>query len=147
MLPGPKYRLCENQIVSKSEFSLLYSRLGDAFNVGGEGADEFRLPPSEGLVFVGFDAGDSDFDAVGATGGTKAATMPTHDHTISPNPHTHVDNTVSTPAGSGGAAGGDFAVTGSTTTTGGTTLTVGSTAGTGDNMPPFVVASYIIKVQ
>jgi microcystin-dependent protein len=93
---------------------------------------------------------DADFDAVGGTGGTKAATMPTHGHTasISPNPHDHTHQEATGTLGA--LAGGSFnaLVDEATTSTSSVslTVTVNDAAGSGNNMPPFATVRYLIKV-
>jgi microcystin-dependent protein len=154
-LPSPKYRWAHGtQTLSRTEFSLLFSRLGELWGPG-DGSTTFNLPDCDKLVLVGVDSTgvDTDFDAVGNTGGSKAATMPTHSHGsgtlgITPNPHTHSYEAVNT---SGGVTtGGSGAHTPASYTTGGTSLDIdGSTAdsaGSGDNMPPFATVRYLIKV-
>lgn len=165
ILPGANYRFADGQILSRSAYSLLYSRYGTAHNTGGETADEFRLPNLNGRVPVGRDTGDAQLDTVGETGGAKAATMPAHGHgltgspalgTLAVNPasHTHQGYDFS-PSAAAGAATWGWNLSGASSTAaslavagaGGIgTLAVGDAAGSGDNMPPFVVTNYIIKV-
>jgi microcystin-dependent protein len=145
-LPGPKYRWCHGtQTLLRTEFSLLFSRLGESWGAG-DGSTTFGLPDLDGRVVVGFKEADADFDAVGGTGGTKDATMPSHSHTISPSSHSHsggADIAVANP-GAGTAIGVSSTIASSQT--GGTSLTIGSAGGSGDNMPPFATVRYIIKV-
>jgi hypothetical protein len=64
-----------------------------------------------GRVMVGVDAGDAAFDTLGETGGSKDATLPSHDHSFSGNTgsagaHRH---------GLNGAIGGSLAILGNAT--------------------------------
>jgi microcystin-dependent protein len=132
-LPSSKYRGCHGvQTLSRTEFSLLFSRFGELWGAG-DGSTTFNLPNLDGRMLVGFSESDGDFDAVGGTGGTKAATMPAHIHTL---PAAAVSNPVSAIITTGGAynvGGGSISAT-------------DSVAGTGDNMPPFATVRYIVKV-
>jgi microcystin-dependent protein len=77
---------------------------------GAAGSTHFRLPNPAGLVVVGYNASDSDFNAIGKTGGAKkvaltAANNGPHNHTVdAAGTHSHSGGT-----GSGGSAGyGNF---------------------------------------
>jgi microcystin-dependent protein len=147
-LPGPKYRWCHGtQTLSRTEFSLLFARLGESWGVG-DGSTTFNLPNLNKLVLVGMDStgADTDFDAVGNTGGSKAATMPSHGHTISPSSHSHTHQEAT--GALGAQAGGSFnaLVDEATTATSSVSLTVDAAGGSGDNMPPFATVRYLIKV-
>lgn len=102
-----------------------------------------------GKVPIGLDTGDSDFDTVGETGGTKDAIIPTHNHTAT---------TTSTDAGhqhtytrysqlQGGTGGSSFWVFSSTQNTGvgyaqitsSTTVANAGESATGKNLQPYVV--------
>jgi microcystin-dependent protein len=131
--------------LSRTEFSLLFSRLGESWGVG-DGSTTFNLPNLDKRVLVGSDStgADTDFDVVGGTGGSKAASMPTHGHTISPNPHNHSINADVTFNVDPGATG--IGIPFGTGGTGSTSLTVNDATGSGDNMPPFATVRYLIKV-
>lgn len=146
VVPSPKWRFAHGtQNVSRTEFALLFSRLGERWGVG-DGSTTFGLPNMDKKVPVGVDsAGAADYE-LGDTGGTEAATMPSHTHTISPNPHSHSEASVTFIAGVSLAAGSGYDAIGSSPTTGGTSLTIGNAGGTGDNLPPYNAVRYIIKV-
>ena len=101
-----------------------------------------------GKVPIGLDSGDSDFDTVGETGGTKDAIIPTHNHTAT---------TTSTDAGhqhtytrysqlQGGTGGSSFWVFSSTQNTGvgyaqitsSTTVADAGESATGKNLQPYI---------
>jgi microcystin-dependent protein len=156
-LPGPKYRWCHGtQTLSRTEFSLLFSRLGELWGAG-DGSTTFALPNMDKRVPAGIDStgADAAFDKVGDTGGTAASSLPDHTHTagtLAVNPHTHsggADTPVASPGA--GAAIGVAAVIASSQTgsaSPGLTGSTGSTgSGSGDNWPPYAAVRYIIKVS
>jgi microcystin-dependent protein len=135
--------LCDGTAVSRTTYATLFAILGTTYG-NGDGINTFNLPNMKGRVAVGRDAGQTEFDSLGETGGSKTHTltvneMPSHDH-----------------GGSTGAAGysasaHDVAV--SLTTTG-TADDVGShthsIAPQGGGQPhnilqPYIVVNYIIK--
>lgn len=133
--------------------------------------DDIVFPNTKGRVSVGYDAADTDFNAVGKTGGEKThllitSEMPAHNHPLSPNPHYH--DAVAGTLLLGGAAGsplthwGSFTMvsegsggsaairTNPNTPTGpltGSTLTMSNTGGGGahNNLQPFIAFMKIIK--
>jgi len=168
-LPGPKYRFADGSLLVRTEFSLLYSRIGTQFNIGGETSSQFRLPNAKGRTFVCVDPAQTEFDLVGETGGTKAASMPTHGHAMSGAPggtfgssghtHTGLSDAPSTATDVESAAP-TATVSGNShthnTTTGGPSATASPTIGTlaaaeatgsGNNMPPYLTLQAIIKVS
>jgi len=44
---------CVGQVVSQTTYANLYSAIGSAFNTGGEGAGNFRLPDTRGITVRG----------------------------------------------------------------------------------------------
>lgn len=126
--PGGKYRFADHSIMSATTFSLLHSRIGDDFNIGGEGPDEFRLPPCEDGNFIrGIEDGVT---VVGYIGGATTDTATTSSN----GDHTH--GTVT-----GGAPAGGSAFVQSINNAGAHTHSV-----TVDTVPPHVVMRTIIKV-
>jgi len=91
------FLLCQGQAVSRSTYSALFAVIGTTYGVG-DGSTTFNLPDAKGKVAVGKDSAQSEFDALGETGGAKTHTlsateMPGHTHsgitgTISAD-HTH----------------------------------------------------------
>jgi microcystin-dependent protein len=103
--------LCEGQEVSISTYTNLYNALTSTGSVfpygantngsGGVGSTHFRLPNLKGRIPVGKDSAQTEFDALGETGGAKTHTLtsaeiPAHSH---PNTATF--------AGSAGTTGND----------------------------------------
>ena len=147
ILPSAKWRWAHGaQEISRTEFSLYYSRVGDRWG-NGDGSTTVDLPNLDKLMPVGWDStgGDTDFDTVGGTGGTKSPGVAAHSHTISPDPHTH---TGGVDVAIGGTPGVTYGVSSSISTspTGGTSLTVNANTASGTNMPPFATVRFIVKV-
>lgn len=152
-LPSAKYRFCDGSTVSRTEFSLLFSRLGTLHGTG-DGSTTFNLPNYQGRFLAGFNSADADFDTVGETGGTKTSSLPSHVHpqggSVTGGPFvtaiTQVEIAKEIPAGgSGGGFPLDY-VTPSTATPGLSGDTGPAGSGPGTNCPPFTVVRYIIKV-
>ena len=76
------YLLCNGASHSTSEYADLYSVIGVRY--GGSGGS-FNVPDMRGRVGVGYDSGQTEFNALGKTGGAATHTlteaeMPSHDH-------------------------------------------------------------------
>jgi microcystin-dependent protein len=68
-------------------YANLFSVYGTKYNIGSGGEDgtNFRLPNRKGKVGVGYDSSQTEFNALGKTGGAKThvlseAEMPSHEH-------------------------------------------------------------------
>jgi microcystin-dependent protein len=142
-LPGPKYRWCHGtQTLSRTEFSLCFSRLGERWGVG-DGSTTFNLPNLDKKFLVGVDGtgGDAAYDEVGNTGGS--ATGAVSGTTSSDGAHQH-DVILPT---AGGQSGSGFTATqassANTTIDGAHTHTF---SGSADTVPPYAAVRFIIKV-
>lgn len=165
--------LCDGSNVSRTTYADLFDLIGTTFGAG-DGSTTFTLPNLKGRVPVGLDSAQTEFDALGETGGAKTHTLTTaelpshshgdgtlaaasagaHTHTIptqgtaSSAAHNHAEAGVISQAGTGFVGGSD----GGTNSAGAHTHDVtGSTGNTGsgnahNNMPPYLVVRYIIKV-
>lgn len=97
--------LCDGASVSTTTYASLFAVVG--YTYGGSGSS-FNLPNLKGKVPVGFDSTQTEFDALGETGGAKTHTlteaeMPAHDHSIN---HDHAAVT----SGAGSAHSHDISV-------------------------------------
>lgn len=86
--------LCDGTAVSRATYASLFSAIGTAYGAG-DGSTTFNLPNLKGRVSVGLDGAQTEFDALGETGGSKthtltAAEMPSHTHVQ--NAHNHTQN-------------------------------------------------------
>ena len=62
--------LCDGSDVSRTTYSDLFAVVGTTYGAG-DGSTTFGLPNLEGRVPVGLDAGQTEFDALAETGGSK----------------------------------------------------------------------------
>lgn len=164
--------LCDGSAVSRTTYARLFAVIGTTYGVG-DGSTTFNLPDLQGRVPVGYDSGQTEFDALGETGGTKTHTlttgeMPSHSHS-----HTHSFSGTTASDGShshsvtAGLGGGDVGLTAgasnynlleeskTTSTAGshthtysGTTGSDATTSGSGgahNNLQPYIALHYIIK--
>lgn len=81
------YLLCDGSVVSQTTYASLFSAIATAYNTGGEGVGNFRLPDLRGRFPLG-KAVSGIGSTLGATGGNlqHTHTITSHDHTFS---HTH----------------------------------------------------------
>ncbi|WP_289079194.1 tail fiber protein [uncultured Thalassospira sp.] len=154
------YLICDGGEVSKELFADLYAVIGDAFGVAGVGTD-FKLPDMRGRAPVGAGLGDGLSDRVlGAFGGEEAHQltvdeMPNHNHggvTSTNGNHSH------SAVGGSPSTGALIEMSGqaylrsqgsvSTSSSGAHNHTISAQGGDQphNNMQPFVVINYIIKV-
>jgi microcystin-dependent protein len=70
--------ICDGQAISRTTYSELFAGLGTTYGAG-NGTTTFNIPNLKGRVVVGVDSAQTEFDALGETGGSKAS-VATHDH-------------------------------------------------------------------
>lgn len=107
--------LCQGQAVSRTEYASLFSAIGTAFGAG-DTVMTFNLPDLRGRTPFGRDAGQSEFDVLGETGGSKTTSFPTQ--------------------GDGTSTGNGLAYSESMSSV---------DDGTYSNLPPYQTLNYIIK--
>jgi microcystin-dependent protein len=190
------YLLCDGSAISRTTYSNLFDAIGTAYGAG-DGSTTFNIPNLKGRVPVGYDPSQSEFDALGETGGAKTHTisateLPSHTHSGTTNgqsnDHSHGFSATTSTGGAhthdiygsnGGSAGVSISVTSNTNNdrswylagglagsagshnhtvsgnTGGTssnhTHSFTTDGGTGsgaahNNLQPYVVLNYMIKI-
>lgn len=122
--------LCNGAAIDRTTYADLFAIIGTSYGVG-DGSTTFNVPDLLGRTIVGAGSGSGlTTRARGDEGGEE-----THQLTIAEMPaHTH-------------SAHGTSAGSSHTSSTGANNTVTGSTGGDGahENMPPFGVATYIIK--
>jgi microcystin-dependent protein len=144
--PPSGWLFANGSLQSIAEYPDLYNTLtnsGTTFPYGPNEVSQglrFRLPNLAGRVPVGIDAGQTEFDTMGETGGAKthtlsSAEMPAHAHTvwsISSNPASF-----NSPFGLG--------MTTATTSNADKTTSIAGSGQAHNNLQPYIVLNYIIK--
>ena len=133
--------LCNGTTVSRTTYADLFALVGTTYNTGGEAGTDFRLPNLLGRVPVGRDAGQTEFDTLGETGGAKTHTLttaqiPAHSHAIQRN------NQAATSVAAD--ASGLYQSVANTGANYSTTQQDGG-GGAHNNLQPYLVINYIIK--
>jgi microcystin-dependent protein len=80
------WAFCDGSAVSRVNFPALFAAIGTIYGAG-DGSTTFNLPDLKGRVPLGFDASQTDFNALGKQGGEKThvlteAELPSHTHTV-----------------------------------------------------------------
>ena len=143
---------CQGQAVSQTTYAALFAAIGTTWDIGGEGAGNFRLPDLRGMFLrgAGTNATGSSSGAVGQPVSDYAAdTYLNHDHTATQAAHNHNYN-VRAGSRQGDGFGGDLwdnvSSNGGTTTSATPTITVAtSTTGGTETKPKNYGVLYIIK--
>jgi microcystin-dependent protein len=162
------FYIADGSLKSRTTDAALFAIIGTTYGVG-DGSTTFGLPNLLGKVVVAMDAAETEFNALGKTGGEKthillSSEMPSHSHTatVTDPQHSHGAGTFavfqSTVAGgnvSGRASNVNtqgtvtgLAVNGtSATSVTGVTVANANTGGDGahNNLPPYISMPYIIK--
>jgi microcystin-dependent protein len=142
---------CQGQVVSQTTYANLYAAIGAAWDIGGEGAGNFRLPDLRGVFLrgTGVNATGSSTGATGQAVGTYVAdTYLNHSHTATSTDAGHTHIYASPGAGTGFAGGVNLQNVNYTTTPGFadiTTTVATSTTGGTETKPKNYGVLYIIK--
>ena len=133
--------ICDGSAISRITYSTLFSVISTIYGTG-DGSTTFNIPNIKGKVIVGYDSTQTEFNSLGETGGEathklSVAEMPSHQHEL----------TIDSDAGSYHASGVDW-MTGSAMRHYAGDM-ISSTGGNQphNNLQPYIVLNYIIKVQ
>lgn len=121
------YLMCQGQAVSRTTYAALFAAIGTAHGAG-DGSSTFNLPNLVGKFPVGYAAGDTDFNALGKTGGAKRVTL-TPDET----------------PGAKLGIGGGYGPIGASAGAGQVGISSTSPVQSHQNLPPYVAINFIIK--
>jgi microcystin-dependent protein len=144
--PPSGFLLCNGQTASRATYAALFAIVGTLFGVG-DGSTTFTLPDYRDRMPVG--AGTTY--VANSLGGSKDATLPSHNHTASVTDpgHFHSSNAITLGAGGGLAGGGSTATPNATINpvTTGISVTIASAgvSATDANLPPYLGIFFIIK--
>ena len=137
--PDLPWMLAEGQALSRTEFPEAFAVWGTTH--GAPDSTRFNIPDVRGKMIVGRNTAEAEFDTIGETGGAKTHTLTTNEMPS----HTH------------GGSGGNFAVLASGTygLQASSNVPIGqvsTTAANGggqphNNMPPYIVERYMVKVR
>ena len=141
---------CEGQAVSQTTYAALYAAIGTTWDIGGEGAGNFRLPDLRGMFLrgAGTNATGSSSGAVGqAVSDYAADTYLNHSHAVTDPGHSHSYVTNGSTR-NGDVSGSTYMIIPTTTSTGtsttGLTVNTSTTSGT-ETKPKNYGVLYIIK--
>lgn len=144
--PPENWLVCDGSAVSRTTYAELFAVIGTSYG-SGDGSTTFNLPNKKGKVSVGIDSSDTDFNAIGKTGGEK-----THKLTVDEMPrHSHKQQGSTTEAGASTIkvkmVYANSINTNDTGTTVGADYGVSNTGGNGthNNLQPYQVDNWIIK--
>lgn len=98
--PGD-YLLCDGASYLRADYPELFAVIGTTY--GAADGTHFNVPDIKGKTIFGYKSTDTDFDALGKTGGAKTANL---QHTHTQNAHTHAVSGTTNAGGSLGAYGG-----------------------------------------
>jgi microcystin-dependent protein len=138
--PPMGWLLMQGQAVSRVTYSILYALWGTTFG-SGDGSTTFNLPNLKGRVPVGKDTGQTEFNALGETGGAK-----THTLSVAEMPsHTHDNGLIRTTAAGSITTGTGIPPHNNAPT--GTWTDPAATGGGGahNNLQPYLVVNWIVK--
>lgn len=132
--------VCDGSAVSRTTYSELFAIIGTSYGAG-DGSTTFNLPNKKGRTSVGYDSTQTEFNAIGKTGGSKY---------LQKHKHTEIDWLADTnyPLSLNTGGTGGYAITNWSSGVG--TGRIGTNeAGTGEsgNLQPYETDCWIIKAK
>jgi microcystin-dependent protein len=144
--PPAGFLLCNGQTASRATYAALFAIVGTLFGAG-DGSTTFTLPDYRNRTVLG--AGD--LYSANSQGGSKDATLPSHNHTatVTDPGHLHVYQGQTNPgllSGGGSFGETDFARQTTTAVTGiSVAIASAGSSATNANLPPYLGIFFIIK--
>ena len=140
--------VCDGTAINRTTYSALFAIISTTYGVG-DGSTTFNLPNLKGRVVVGYTASETEFDALGETGGEKTHTLTGGESGIAAHSHSSQYFTTGSADGNqsasyiyvGGQKDGGTGAAGPSTSTAGDT----SAASAHNNLQPYITLQYIIK--
>lgn len=137
--------IADGSAISRTTYSQLFAQMGTTHGAG-DGSTTFNLPNMLGKVPVGYDATQTEFNALGKIGGAKthtlsAAEIPAHSHAITHGVGGSAMAVTQTSVGDGAASNRWHLADG---VAGLVTSVVGST-GSHNNLQPYIAGLWIVK--
>lgn len=145
------WMICDGTHLNSAQYPALFAVIGHTY--GGYAQDDFCLPNLKGRFVAGINANADDFNSLGKTGGAAKVTLTTNQMPIHTHNFLHIDvkdthgypNGSADSSGSGATANNERYWRGATTTTKTTATAGGGVAH--ENLPPYIVMNYIIKIS
>lgn len=129
--PPTGWLICDGSAVSQATYSALYAVIGTTY--GNPGGGNFNLPDMKGKVPVGYNAAETEFDALGETGGSKVPALLAHTHAVDLSGSSTGSGYMRI-TGAGGVGPSSY-----------NALSAQSGSQTAGNLQPYITLNYIIK--
>ena len=127
--------LCDGQAVSRTTYEVLFTAISTTYGAG-NGSTTFNVPNLKGRVPVGVDAGQTEFDTLGETGGAKTHTLTVDEITLD-STHRMINSSIFAPTSSAAPL---VSASGSRHP-----YTARKTADPHNNLQPYIALNYIVK--
>jgi microcystin-dependent protein len=136
------YKLCDGSAISRTTYADLYAVIGTTYGTG-DGSTTFNLPNLKGRIPVGYNGAETEFNALGETGGAKTHTLSNDELPVLYLNGGYVDSDFGLAGARNGivvtqAAANGFPIT--------TNVNTGGGGGEHNNLQPYIVLNYIIKL-
>jgi len=135
------YLLCDGSAISRTTYSSLFDAIGTAYGVG-DNSTTFNIPNLKGRVPVGRDSAQTEFDTLGETGGAKTHTLNVNEMPT----HAHVTKAYYISGSQAYSASNLFISNGVDVQGNGGSTTEAGGSQAHNNLQPYVVLNYMIKI-